>query len=144
MNKLDNLGNSGFRAVNLVDDHHRRNIVAQRLSEHETGLRHRAVNGVHQQKTAIGHVHDALHLAAEIGVARSVDDIDLRAVVVYGGVLGENRDAALLFQGVGVHNQLSNLLVGAEHMPLLQQGIHQSSLAVIDVRDDGNVSYSVV
>ncbi len=43
----------------------------------------------------------------------------------------------------GFH-QLSNLLVGAEHLPLLQKRIHQSSLAVINVGDDRNVSYPVV
>jgi hypothetical protein len=34
--------------------------------------------------------------------------------------------------------------VSAEHLPLFQQGVHQRGLAVVDVSDDGDVSYSVV
>jgi hypothetical protein len=34
--------------------------------------------------------------------------------------------------------------MSAEHLPLLEQGIHQSSLPMIDVGDNGNVSDSVV
>jgi hypothetical protein len=77
-------------------------------------------------------------------VARSVNDVDLGAVVSNGGVLSENRDAAFFFQWIGVHDKHPNVLMSAEHMPLLEQGIHQSSLPMIDVGDNGNVSDFVV
>ena len=49
----------------------------ERLLEHEAGLRHGAFGGIDQQQHAVHHVHHALDLAAEIGVAGRVDDVDL-------------------------------------------------------------------
>ena len=56
------------------------------------------------------------------------------------GVLGENRDAALALQLVAVHGALGDPLVGAERAALVQQRIDQRGLAVVDVRDDGDVA----
>ena len=57
-----------------------------------------------------------------------------------GGVLGEDRDAALALEIVGVHHPVDHLLVGAEDAALAQHGIDERGLAVIDVRDDGDVA----
>ena len=48
----------------------------QRLAGHELGLRHRAFGRIDQQDDAVDHRQDALDLAAEIGVAGRVDDVD--------------------------------------------------------------------
>ena len=48
----------------------------ERLGDHEFGLRQRPLGGVDQHQGAIHHVEDALDLAAEIGVAGGIDDID--------------------------------------------------------------------
>ena len=52
----------------------------QRLAEHELGLRHGAFGGVDQQHHAVDHRQDALDLAAEVGVAGRVDDVDAGAL----------------------------------------------------------------
>ena len=82
-------------AVHLVDDDDGAQAHAQRLRHHELGLRQRPFGGVHQNQRAVHHVEDALHLAAEVGVAGRVDDVDARVVPDDRGRLGENGDAAL-------------------------------------------------
>src|SRR5262249_25141425 len=54
--------------------------------------------------------------------------------------LGENGDAALALQIVGVHRALGNPLVFAERAGLLQQAVDQRGLAMVDVGDDGDVA----
>jgi|AntAceMinimDraft_5_1070358.scaffolds.fasta_scaffold82152_1 hypothetical protein len=74
------------------------------------------------------------HLAAEVGVAWRVHDVDLGALVVDGRVLGQNRNPALALLVVAVHHALAHILVGAEHVRLLQHGVHERRLAVVHVR----------
>ena len=129
-----------FVAVDLVDDHDGPQAVLEGLLRHEPRLRHRPVDGIDQQQHAIDHGEHALDLAAEIGVAGRVDDVD--AVVAPGdrGVLGENRDAALALQVVRIHDPLLQVLARIERAGLPQQLIDERGLAVIDVRDDGDVA----
>ena len=136
----EHLLDAGVAAVDLVDDDDRAQAKLERLAQDEARLRHRAFDGVDQQQAAVGHVEDALDLAAEVGVAGGVDDVDLDAPVGDRGVLGEDGDAALALQVVRVHDQLADLLVLAEHVGLLEQAIDQGGLAVVDVRDDGDVA----
>ena len=82
----------------------------------------------------------ALDLAAEIGVAGRVDDVDLHALVGDGDVLGQDRDAPLALQVVGVEDLLADQLRGAEPAALAQHAIDQRRLAVVDVGDDGDVA----
>ena len=127
-------------AVDLVDHHHRGQPGLQGLAEHVAGLGQGALGGVHQQHHPVHHLEGALDLAPEVAVAGGVDDVDLGVAVVDGGVLGQDGDAALALQVVGVHDPLAVLLVGAEHPALLQQRVHQGGLAVVDVGDDGDVA----
>ena len=69
-----------------------------------------------------------------------VHDVDLDVVVEDGRVLGEDGDAALALQLVGVHHALDVGLVGAKGAALVQHGIHQRGLAVVHVRDDGDIA----
>ena len=126
--------------VNLVDHQDRRQLGFQRLAQHVARLRQRAFAGVHQQHHAVHHLQRALHFAAEIAVAGRVHDVDLDVVVENGRVLGQNGDAALALQFVGVHHALDVGLVGAEGAALVQHGVHQRGLAVVHVRDDGDVA----
>ncbi len=57
-----------------------------------------------------------------------------------GSVLGEDGDAALALQVVGIHDALGHLLVLAEGVRLAQEAIHQRGLAVVHVGDDGDVT----
>ena len=107
----------GVGAVDLVDDHDRLQPALQGLGEHETRLRHRAFGGIDQHQGPVGHAQHALHLAAEVGVAGRVDDVDLHAAVGDGDVLGQDGDAALAFQVVGVEDLLADQL-GFPERPL--------------------------
>ena len=96
--------------------------------------------GVDQQHDAVHHRQHALDLAAEVGVARRVDDVDQDVAVVDGGVLGQDGDAALALELVAVHGPLGHPLVGAEDAGLPEHGVDQRGLAVVDVGDDGDVA----
>src|SRR5204863_915091 len=85
---------------------------------------------------AVDHAQDALDLAAEIGMARRIDDVYPDVMPVDRGAFGQDRNAALAFQLVRIERPLGDLLVGAERAALLQQLIDQRRLAVIDMRDD--------
>src|SRR3990170_4300113 len=131
---------SGAGAVDLVDDHDRAVAAAQRLPEHELRLRHGAVDRVDQEQDAVDHVHDPLHLAAEVGVARRVDDVDLHVAVDDSGVLGEDRDPPLTLERVRVHHALRELLVLAEDATLPEHRVDERRLPVVDVGDDRDVA----
>ena len=73
-------------------------------------------------------------------MARGVDDIDLDALVVYRGVLSQNGNAALTLDVAGVHDALLYHLIFAESTSLLEHLVNQSGLAVVNVRDDGDVA----
>ncbi len=91
-------------------------------------------------------LQDALDLAAEVGVAWRVDDVDLGAAHLQGDVLGQDGDAALALQGVGVEDQ--TVLTAhepvefavAEQAGLPHHLIDQGGFAVIDVGDNGHVT----
>ena len=77
--RVEHLGGPGVGAVDLVDDDDRPQPALERLAQHEARLRQRPLGGVDQQQGAVGHLEDALDLAAEVGVAGRVDDVDLGA-----------------------------------------------------------------
>ena len=126
-------------AVDLVDDDDRGELGFEGLREHVAGLRQRAFGGVDEEHDAVDHLERALDFAAEVGVAGRVDDVDLVVVVVERGVLGEDGDAALALEVVGVHDALGDGFVGAEGAGLAQHGVDERGLAVVDVGDDGDV-----
>ena len=131
---------AGVRAVDLVDDDDRLQPDLERLGDHELGLRQRAFGGIDQHQGAVHHVEDALDLAAEIGVAGRIDDIDAAVVPGHRGDLGQDGDAALALEIVGIHRALGDALVVAERARLLQQPVDQRGLAVVDMGDDGDVA----
>ena len=140
----DDFLDTGVGTVDLVHAQDDRQLGFEGLAQHETGLRQRAFGGVNEQDHAVDHGDAALDLAAEIGVAGGVDDVEgdavgaavlggHRAVVFHGGVLGEDGDALLAFQIVGIHHTIRHFLTLVEHVGLLKHGIDQRGLAVIDV-----------
>src|SRR5581483_11717974 len=88
----------------------------------------------------VDHGEAALDLAAEVGVAGGVDDVDLHVVPLHGRVLGQDGDALLALEVHRVHDALVDVLVGAERSRLPEHGVDQRRLTVIDVRDDGDVA----
>jgi hypothetical protein len=123
-----------------VDHHDRLEPEIERLLRHEFGLRHRAFGRVHQDQHAVHHVENAFDLAAEIGMARRIDDVDPRAAPDHRGAFGEDRDAALALQIVRIHRPFGDALIVAERPALAEQRVDKGRLAMIDMGDDGDVS----
>ncbi|MPM41176.1 hypothetical protein SDC9_87826 [bioreactor metagenome] len=137
---VDNLDGSCVRPVDLVDDDDRNLTQFQGFAQHEARLRHAAFKRVHEQQNAVHHLEDALHLAAEVRVTRRIDDVDARVLIDDRRVLGENGDPALALEIVGIHNALDVLFASAQYARVAQHLIDQRGLAVVDMRDDGDVS----
>ena len=60
------------------------------MTQHEAGLGHGALKGIDQQQCAVGHTQHALDLAAKVGVARGVDDVDLEMCIRDSGTTLRN------------------------------------------------------
>jgi len=127
-------------AVDLVDDDDDAVTQLQRAGEDEARLRHGALSGIDEQDNAVDHLEDTLDLAAEVGVARGIDNVDLGVAVADGGVFGEDRDAALTLEVVRVHDAVDDLLIFAVHAALLEHFVDEGGLAVVDVGDDGYIA----
>ena len=128
-------------AVDLVDDEDGGQARLQGLAQHVAGLGQRAFGGVDEEQDAVDHLQRALHLAPEVAVAGGVDDVDLGAAPAHRGVLGQDGDPALALEVGRVEDPLGHFLVGAEGAALPEHGVDESRLAVVDVGDDGDVSY---
>ena len=137
---VDHLGDARVGLVDLVDGDDRLEPDLQRLGDDELRLRHRPFGGVDKDDGAVDHGEDALHLAAEIGVAGGVDDVDAGVFPGDRGRLGHDRDAAFFFEIVRIHHAFGDALVLAEGARLLQQTIDECRLAVVDVGDDSDIA----
>jgi hypothetical protein len=127
-------------AVDLVHDEDDRQARFECLAQDEARLRQRSLGGVDEQQHAVDHRQPAFDLAAEVGVARGVDDVDLDVVALNRGVLREDRDALLALEVARVHDALGDLLVGPERAGLPEHGVDERRLSVVDVGDDCDVA----
>ena len=128
------------RPVDLVDDDDRPEAQRERLRRHELGLRHRALGRVDQNHDPVHHAEDPFHLAAEIGVARRIDDVEAHTLPGDRRAFRKDGDAALTLQLVGIERALGDLLVRAEGAALAEQLVDQGGLAVVDMGDDRQVA----
>ncbi len=80
-NFLDDLGRTRLRAVNLVDADNDGKPELQRLSEHKFCLRHGTLERVDDKDNTVHHLEDTLNLAAEIGMSRGIDDVNLGILI---------------------------------------------------------------
>ena len=137
---VDDLARPRVGLVDLVDADDGFEPDLQRLADHELGLRHRPFGGVDQHDRPVDHRQNALDLAAEIGVAWRIDDIDANVLPHHRSRLGENGDAALAFEVVRIHHPFGDPLVVAKRAGLLQEAVDEGRLAMVDVGDDGDVA----
>ena len=137
---VHDLGDPGVAAIDLVDDHDDGQARLERLAQHEPGLGQRPLGRVDEQQHAVDHREAPLHLAAEVGVARRVDDVDLHPAVPHRRVLGEDRDPLLALEVGRVHDPVDDLLVRGERAGLAQHRVDERGLAVVDVGDDRHVA----
>ena len=68
-----------------------------------------------------------------------VHDVDAHALVSDRRILGEDGDAALALELVRIHDALGHFRVGLENAALPEHGVDERRLAVVHVRDDGDV-----
>ena len=137
---VSDFGRTGVGAIDLVDDDDGIQPHLERLDDDEFGLRQRPFGGIDQHQRAVHHVEDALDLAAEIGVAGGVDDVDAGVLPDQRSGLGQDGDAPFALQVVGIQRPLGHPLVLAERAGLLQQAVDQGGLAVVDVGDNGDIA----
>ena len=131
---------AGVGAVHLVDHHNDLVPQLQGFLQYKAGLGHGALKGVHQQQNPVYHLEHPLHLSTEVGVAGGVDDVNLYILIIGSGVFGQDCDAPLPFQGVGVHHPVLHHLVLPERAALLEQLVYKGGLSVVNVGDDGDIS----
>jgi hypothetical protein len=136
----EDLVRAGVAAVDLVDHDDDREAALEALRQDEARLRERSLGGVDEQQGSVGHHQRALDLAAEVRVARGVDDVDLDALVPDARVLREDGDPALFFEIVRVHHPFGDDLVVSERAGLAKDEVDERGLAMVDVGDDGDVS----
>ena len=129
-----------IRAVNLVDNNDRLELLLKRFAQHILCLRHRSLKRIDKEEHAIHHIEDALHLTAKVCMPRCIYNIDLNIIVENCRVLRENRNAALTLNIPRVHHALAHLLVRAEHMTLPQHRIHKSRLTVVNVGNNCDIA----
>ena len=73
-------------------------------------------------------------------MARGVNDVDFGSFIGYGSVFGEDGDATLSLNIVGVHDALGNLLTFPEHAALLKKLVHKSGFAVVNMGNNCYIS----
>lgn len=69
-----------------------------------------------------------------------IDDVDLYTMKEDGCVLRENGDATLALQFVGVHDTFHNSFIRAKGSALLEHGIDERGLAMVNVGNNGNIT----
>ena len=114
------------------------------LRSTKRGLGPGTIGGVDEQHRAVDHREGAFDLAAEVGVARRVDDVQAAGAEPEGGLLGENRDALLALEIEGVEDPVDDGGVGPEGAGLAEHRVDESRLAVVDVGDDRHVAQLVL
>ena len=134
----------GVRPVHLVQAEDGAQAHLEGLAEDELGLGHDPFLGVDQQDAAVHHAEDPLDLAAEVGVARGVDDVDpglaRLAVPEHAGALGKDGDSPFALLVIGVHGAFDGRLVRPEGTGLGEELIDQGRLPVVDVGDDSDIA----
>ena len=126
--------------VNLVDNHHDRKACVDSVAQNKASLWHRAFSCVNQKQCTVGHLQNTLYLAAEVSVARGINNVDLDALVLNRDILCQNSNSALTLLIVGVQNSLLNLLVLAECIGCLKHLVNHGGFTVVNVSDDSNIS----
>jgi hypothetical protein len=140
VNLVDHFRRARVLAVDLVDDDDGLELLFEGFRQDVARLRQRPFRSVYKQQRAVDHRQHALDLAPEIGVARRVEDVDLVIAVAHRGVFSHDRDAALALQVHRVHDALDYAFVGPEQPRLFEHRVYERGLAVVNVRDNGDVA----
>ena len=133
---VDHLLDARIGAVDLVDDEDDGERSCQCLREDVARLWEWPLGGIHQEEDGVYGEEASLHLSAEVGVPRGVDNDHADPLEIDGGLLGEDRDPLLALKVAAIHDALNELCIGPEGAVLAKEAIDQGGLAVVNVRDD--------
>ncbi len=134
----------GGGEVDLVEDGDDLVAGVDRLVDVGERLRLDALGGVDHEERALDGAHRAGDLVGEVDVARRVDQVEDVGLAVLGGVvephgLRLDGDAALALDVHGVEQLFLHVAV-ADRAGRLHQAVGEGGLAMVDVRDDGEVA----
>src|ERR1041384_640555 len=139
-NEIEDFVRARMLSVDLVNDDDRLEMVFKCFSQNKAGCGLWTIVRVHYEQNAIDHFHYAFDFTAEIGVAGRIDDVDSVIIPLKRGVLRANRDSLFALEIHRIHHSLFDFLIGAESSGLAQQLVDQGCFAVIDVRNDSDVT----
>ena len=128
------------RLIHLVYHHNRLQSYLKSLLKHETCLRHWTLKGIYKENTSVSHIEDTLHFTTEVRVSRSIYDIDFCTFPIDRYILRENGYATFTFKVVGIKYLVWVVLTFTEKFSGKHHLIDQSSLSMVNVSDDGDVS----
>ncbi len=137
----------GARQVDLVEHRqHLEPLVDGRVAVGDA-LRLDALGGIDHQQRALAGRQRAGHLVGEVHVPRRIDEIQLvlpsvARAVVEAHALGLDGDAALALQIHRIEHLVGHLAI-AQPAANLDETVGERRLAVIDVGDDGEISYVI-
>ena len=149
--QVEELGDLGPRAlhvgggkVDLVDDGDDLQSAVRRQVEVGEGLGLDPLGRVHDQHRALAGGQRARDLVGEVHVPRRIDEVERVLLAVSRGVqeadgMRLDRDAALFLQVHRVEH-LAHRFLGVHGAGEGEQSVGQRGLAVVDVRDNGEVS----
>ena len=134
----------GAGQVDLVDHRHQLQIVLERQVDVGQRLRLDALRGIHHEHRALAGRQGARDLVMEVDVAGRVDEVQLVLVAVarlvehaHGARL--DRDALLALEIHRIEHLIGHL-ARAQGVRALQQAVGQRRLAVVDVRNNAEVT----
>ena len=134
----------GRRQVDLVDDRHDFMIMLDRLIDIGERLRLHALGGIHHQQRAFASGEAARHFIGEVDMARRVHQVELVGAPILGDIVEPHRlrldgDAALFLDVHIIEDLRAHFAVG-EATGALDQPIGQGRFAMVDMRDDREVT----
>ncbi len=134
----------GGGKIDLVEHRHDLVIVVERLIDIGEGLRLDALARIDDQERALAGGEAAIDLVGEIDMAGRVDQVEHIVLAVAGAVVEPHRlrldgDAALALDIHRIEHLLDHLALG-KPAGRLDEPVGQRRLAVVDMRDDGEVA----
>ena len=144
VNFVEDRGGAGVGTVDFIEDDNGRQIRLQSFLQDVARLGQGAFAGVHQEEHAIDHAQGALDFAAKVAMARRIHDIDARAAIEKRRVLGQDGDAPLSFEVVGIHHPVDDFLIDTKDSALAEHGIDQGGFTVVHMGDNGDIADGVI
>ena len=115
---IDNFIRTSFRTVDLVDTYDNRELQCKCFFQNEFGLWHGTFKSVNQKDHSVDHLKDTFYFSTEIGMSRSVNDIDLCIFINNCSVFGKNGNSTFTFDIVGIHYSFGYFLIFTENTAL--------------------------